>query len=125
MNLENMRTIVQANMPYDTGFMFMAGAKYFETAHFLMAVYDTERVPYIIYNEEGTIYSTKNQGFISDRTVGALNRFNGGDNKAMSKYEEINNRRGSTNMIKQGALEKISNEPSYVSDSDRLRGLNK
>ena len=51
MNLENMRTIVQANMPYDTGFMFMAGAKYFETAHFLMAVYDTERVPYIIYNE--------------------------------------------------------------------------
>ena len=111
-------------MPYDTGFMFLSGAKYFETEHFLLAVYDTERVPYIVYNEEGTIYSTKNKGFISQRTVGALNRYAAGvDKSVMSRYEETNNRRGSTNMIKQGALDKISGEPEWVSDTMRLRGM--
>jgi hypothetical protein len=124
MNLEEFRSIVQSQMPYDTGFMFLAGAKYFDTEHFRLAVYDTERVPYIIYNEEGTVYSTKNKGFISQRTIGALNRYAvSGDKQVMSQFEEYNNRRGSTNMIRQGALEKISTEPEWVSDSDRLRGL--
>jgi hypothetical protein len=124
MNLEEFRSIVQSQMPYDTGFMFLAGAKYFDTEHFRLVVYDTERVPYIIYNEEGTVYSTKNKGFISQRTIGALNRYAvSGDKQVMSQFEEYNNRRGSTNMIRQGALEKISTEPEWVSDSDRLRGL--
>ena len=98
-------------MPYDTGYMFLAGARYFDNAHFMMAVYDTERVPYIVYNEEGTRFSTKNKGFISQRTIGALNRFGANpDANVMGKYQESNNRRGSTNMIKQGALDKIASE---------------
>jgi hypothetical protein len=124
MNLQEMRSIVQAQMPYDTGFMFLAGARYYETAHFLLTVYDTERVPYIIFNEEGTIYTDKNKGFISQQTVGALNRFGASQDKSvLSRYENYNNRRGSTNMIKQGALEKLSTEPSWVSDTTRMRGL--
>lgn len=119
-----MRSIVQAQMPYDTGFMFLAGAKYFETEHFLLTVYDTERVPYIVYNEEGTKYSDKNKGFISQQTVGALNKFGlSQDKSVLSRYEAYNNRRGSLNMIKQGALDKIAGEPSWVSDTTRMRGL--
>lgn len=115
MDLQDFRSIIQAQIPYDTGFMFLSGVKYYQTEHFLMAEYDTSRVPYIVYNEEGTIYTTKNKGFISERTVGALNRFATYEDKGeralvISRYEEYNNRRGSTNMIKQGALDKITSE---------------
>lgn len=102
MNLGEFRDIVVSNMPYDTGFMFMAGASFFDTEHFMLARYDTDRVPYIIYNEEGTRFSTKNQGFISRKTVGALlygTMSAGLDDKTLM--------RGSTNMLKQGALDKI------------------
>jgi hypothetical protein len=124
MNLQEFRSIIQAQMPYDTGFMFLAGARYYDTAHFQLAVYDTERVPYIIFNEEGTKYSTKNKGFISQKTVGALNRYAlGGDKRVLSRYEEYNNRRGSLNMIRQGALDKVAGEPNWIGDTTRMRGL--
>jgi len=115
MALKEMRDIVQAQLPYDTGFMFLSGVSYFETNHFLMAIYDTSRVPYIVYNEEGTIYTQKNKGFISQKTVGAINRFgaykNTGEHvNVLSQYQDLNNRRGSTNMIKQGALDKIAGD---------------
>ena len=48
MNLGEFRDIVVGNMPYDTGFMFLAGASFFDTEHFMLARYDTDRVPYII-----------------------------------------------------------------------------
>lgn len=114
-------------MPYDTGFMFLSGTQFFETEHFIMCEYDTYRVPYIVYQEMGfTHWISKemvdvNKGFIKDRTVGALNRFAAYDDtginaNVLSNYEEENNRRGSLNMIKQGALDKISAEGFGMED---------
>ena len=108
MNLGEFRDIVVGNMPYDTGNMFLNGASFYETEHFLLARYDTERVPYIIYNEEGTIFSVKNKGFISQQTVGAL--LYGTDSAGMS--EKVR-RRGSTDMLKQGALDIVQSGGGY------------
>ena len=114
MNLETMRMVVTTDMPYDTGFMFMAGAKFFENEHFLLCKYDTERVPYIIYNEEGTIFSTKNQYFIRRKTMGDLMRHESyaenGQQAPLLKLEERAKRKGSVNMISQGAMEKIRSD---------------
>lgn len=114
LNLSEVRNIVTSNMPYDTGFMSLAGAKFSENNHMMIVRYDTERVPYIVYNEEGTIYTQKNKGFISEKTIGALLMFNqhkkAGNRLPFTRMNEGIKRRASTNMIKQGALEKISNE---------------
>ena len=111
MNLNEMRMIVQSNMPYDTGFMFMSGAKFQENNHFIICRYDTETVPYIIYNEEGTKYTEKNKGFISKQTVGELNRMAQFMQHGMkTKLQDDVKRRASTNMVKEGALEKIKQE---------------
>lgn len=111
MNLETMRLVVTNNMPYDKGFMFMAGSKYYENEHFILCKYDTERVPYIIYNEEGTIYTVKNKNFIRYKTVGDLIRFESMSESNLranlSKYNDRAKRRASTNIIAQGALNKI------------------
>lgn len=69
--LEIVRQIVQTNMPYDTGFMFMFGARYNETEHHLVVYYDTIAVPYIVYNEEGA-RGNPNKGFISVNTVNEI-----------------------------------------------------
>lgn len=66
--LNDIRNIVVSNMPYDTGNMFMRGARFIETDLYWQVVYDLNAVPYIYYQEEGTIHSTKNKGFISVRT---------------------------------------------------------
>jgi hypothetical protein len=116
MDLNTMRMIVTANMPYDTGFMFLAGSKYFENEHYQMCVYDTERVPYIVYNEEGTIYTQVNKGFISQKTIGALNQYGIEEQCDIKRpispgwVDDTVKRRASTNMIKQGALDKIGVE---------------
>ena len=111
MDLNTMRLVVTTDMPYDSGFMFMAGSKYYETEHFMLCKYDIERVPYIIYNEEGTIFSTKNQYFIRRKTVGDLMRHASyaehGQRAPMLKLEERAKRMASNNMIKQGTLEKL------------------
>jgi len=121
MDLETMRLVVTTNMPYDKGFMFMAGAKFFETEHFMLCKYNTERVPYIIYNEEGTIYTTKNKGFIRDRTIGDLNRHliyeMNGVKAPTLKLEDRAKRRASDVMLGQGVLEKLT-----VSGGNRYAG---
>jgi len=66
--------IIKANMPFDKGNMFNNGADYFDTPYFFKANYNNDRVPYIDYNEFGTIYTKKNKGFISQKTVGVINR---------------------------------------------------
>lgn len=106
-----MRNIVLANMPYDTGFMFLEGASFYETNAFLLCRYEITRVPYIVYNEEGTVYTTKNQGFIRDKTVGDLNRHASYKQAGLVAPPETLGdrvkRRGSLDMIKQGALDKV------------------
>ena len=98
-------------MPYDTGYMYLEGASFYETNSFLLARYEISRVPYIVYNEEGTVYTTKNQGFIKKQTVGHLNLFasykEAGLQAPFGKLDKHIKRRGSTDMIKQGALDKI------------------
>jgi len=114
MDLNTMRMVVTVNMPYDTGFMSLVGAKFMENNHFLKATYDIERVPYIVYNEEGTIYTTKNQYFIREKTVGDLMRHahyqDKGMNKPFTRLDERVKRRASTDLIRQGALDKIRSE---------------
>jgi len=111
MNLETMRLIVTSCMPYDTGNMFMNGCRFFETEHYLMAVYDVERVPYIIYNEMGTRFSTKNQYFIQDKTIGALNQRQTEESKGIfkpiSKWEDEVKRRATNINIDMGALDRL------------------
>jgi hypothetical protein len=114
MNLATMRMVVTSNMPYDSGFMFTAGAKFFENEHFMLCKYDTERVPYIIYNEEGTIFSTKNQYFIRKQTMGDLMRHESYNEAGMqaneAKLDKAVKRKGSLSMISQGAMEKIRSD---------------
>lgn len=104
MNLAKMRTIVTGCMPYDTGFMFTFGAKFSETAEELHAKYDTVTVPYIIYQEEGTRFSTKNQFFIRDKTIGALLMDEAG--AGMGNMEDKVARRAKNLLLTQGMIEK-------------------
>lgn len=114
LTLNEFRMIVQDNMPYDTGYMFLNGARFFETDSYLLCKYDINRVPYIVYNEEGTIYTQKNKGFIKQKTVGALMQYAYyKSNNMRAPFNTLNERikrRASTDMIKQGALDKIRSE---------------
>lgn len=71
---ETFQSIVKVNMPFDTGNMYANGVVFFDTPYYYRAAYDINRVPYIVFNEEGTVYSQKNKGFISQKTTGAVNR---------------------------------------------------
>ena len=101
-------------MPYDTGFMFLEGASFYETENFLLCRYEISRVPYIVYNEEGTVYTTKNQYFIREKTVGDLLRHasyrQAGMQAPPETLGERVKRRGSTDVIKQGAMDKIRSD---------------
>lgn len=106
--------IVTSNMPYDTGFMSQNGARFFENEHFMLCKYDIERVPYIVYQEEGTRFSTKNKGFIKNKTIGDLLRHadykSAGLQAPFNRLDETVKRRASFNMLKQGAIDKLRSE---------------
>lgn len=103
--------MILSNMPYDTGFMFLEGASFYETENFLLCRYEISRVPYIVYNEEGTKFTTKNQYFIRDKTVGDLIRHasyrQAGQQAPDDTLGDRVKRRGSTDTIKQGAMDKV------------------
>ena len=111
LHLKEFRNVVLENMPYDTGYMFLEGCSFYETNSFLLARYEITRVPYIVYNEEGTIFTTKNKGFIREKTMGDLMRHasynQAGMQAPVGKLDEHVKRRGSLDVIKQGALDKI------------------
>lgn len=65
--------IVLANIPIDTGFMARTAPAFFETPYEITVIYSG--VDYLEYNEEGTIYTQKNKGFISKKTTGLINRY--------------------------------------------------
>ena len=62
----------------DSGNMLRKGAEFFDTPTEIVIQYNITGVPYIIYQEEGFIHYltgkkvTKNQYFISKKTVGQL-----------------------------------------------------
>ena len=94
--LDIMREVVKANTPYDTGYMFMFGARFNETDAYLSCYYDTTAVPYIVHNEEGH-RGNPNKGFISVKTVTALNAVNAsintGDMQVLQGAVDLNARR--------------------------------
>jgi len=108
-NLTTLEQIVKSCMPFDTGYMFTYGSRYMENSHFLIAIYDVERVPYIIYQEMGTRFSTKNQYFIQDKTIGMINQTIAFEQRGM--YFPINTdermRQATKNLMRQGLVEQL------------------
>ena len=73
MTIVDLIEIVIGNMPIDKGNMRRNGAEFFDTPYELVAIYNTNGVPYIVFQEEGTRYFKGNQHFIRNNTVGQLN----------------------------------------------------
>ena len=75
MPIEQFRNIVDVNMPFDKGNMMMNGTRYIIDENYHRVTYDTDTVPYIIYQEEGFKHWITqqivdvNKGFISVNTV--------------------------------------------------------
>ena len=104
--LDIMREVVNANKPYRTGYMFMFGTRFNETDAYLSCYYDTTAVPYIVHNEEGH-NNNPNEGFISVKTVTALNAVTAsaslGDMSILQGAVDSNARR--SRMASQGVYE--------------------
>lgn len=99
--LEAARTIVDANKPFDTGYLFTFGNRYNDTTEYIHIIYDLNVVPYIQFLEEGTVFSTKHVGFISADTVGQINAYVAGMD--LNDAQKFNNQRAS--LISQGVME--------------------
>jgi len=76
--LSEIRLTVQNYIPYDKGFMYANGTRFFEDATKFSVIYDGNAVPYIPYQEYGFThyrsgqFITVNQHFIQTDTVNAL-----------------------------------------------------
>lgn len=80
MEFHEFDNLLRALMPFDSGNMFRNGLDTIETPNQYIGIYQDSRVEYITYQEEGFRHwisgkmVTKNQGFISQKTTGMLNR---------------------------------------------------
>lgn len=101
-SLSEMRMIIDNYKPYDTGYLFMFGNRYNETPQYQVAIYDLLTVPYIQFLEEGTKLSTRHQGFISQKTVNAINSATQQSVAAASK-----NVQSKSSMMSQGVLDHL------------------
>jgi hypothetical protein len=117
LTLSDLRTIVDANKPFDTGFLFNFGNRYNDNGHFMVAIYDLITVPYIQFLEEGTRYSNKHKGFISNKTVGQVNA--GVQN--IGRLEQKNVDR--TSLISQGVMNHIKNYGREGGRFDKYIGI--
>ncbi len=78
-SVEIQKGIVINNMPFDSGFMTIAGHNTYTIGNEIITRYDTASVPYIVWQEEGFTHwitgrrVTVNEGFISRDTVGEIN----------------------------------------------------
>ena len=76
--INDIKLTVQSYIPYDTGFMYVNGTRYYEDAYKFSVTYDGNAVPYIPYQEYGFVHwiSGKrvevNKHFIQNDTVNAL-----------------------------------------------------
>ena len=112
--LQEIREIVGGCMPYDTGNMFLRGARYVETALYYQVQYDLALVPYIFYQEEGTVFFDGNKGFISRDTVSEINhlvamRLNGINEPYTVRSKQVR-QRGSLDMLHNGVIDEIRGE---------------
>ena len=117
LTLSDLRTIVDANKPFDTGFLFNFGNRYNDNGHFMVAIYDLITVPYIQFLEEGTRYSNKHKGFISNKTVGQVNA--GVQN--IGRLEQKNVDR--TSLISPGVMNHIKNYGREGGRFDKYIGI--
>ena len=112
--LNEIREIVHGCMPYDTGNMFLRGARFVETALYYQVQYDLALVPYIFYQEEGTKFFDGNKGFISQDTVSEINhlvsmRLNGFNEPYTVRSAQVR-QRGSLDMLHHGVIDEIRGE---------------
>ena len=103
-------TIVQSGTPFDKGQMMDSWA-FFDTPYQYVAIADVSRTPYFVFNEEGTIYTQKNKGFISKGIVGQINNALYSEQLDLPySYEEANKtlaQRRNSILMSQGAIEVI------------------
>lgn len=117
LSLSDLRTIVDANKPFDTGYFFTFGNRYNETSQYKVAIYDLNTVPYIQFLEEGTRFSEKHKGFISQKTVGQINA----GVQDMSKLEARNTTQST--FISQGVMEHVKGFGRAGGRYDRFIGI--
>jgi hypothetical protein len=72
-NLNDFRNACLGEVPVDTRNMLLNGFRFYETDILFRCQADLGAVPYIYYNEEGTVFTQKNKGFISQKMVSAVN----------------------------------------------------
>jgi hypothetical protein len=107
MTLSEFYTTLAYFVPFDSGFMLQNGLSVYETPFDQVGDYDCTIVPYIIYNEEGTRISTKNKGFISVRTIGALNRNNVDGSTVTGMNERLADRQNEV-LVTLGAIDHVA-----------------
>ena len=108
MDFNTFQGTVKAGTPFDTGQM-MDSWLFYDTPYQFVAQADIARTPYFVFNQEGTIYTQKNKGFI-DRIVGEINYITYSENLGLPyDYSEINDTLDQRNTIlqQQGALEVV------------------
>lgn len=108
MDFNTFQNVIRAGTPFDKGNMMENGWAYFDTPYQFIAIANTNGVPYIVFNEEGTVYSQKNKGFIRNKLTGQLNHITQSEQLGLPySYKETNktlaNRRNSI-MLSKGVL---------------------
>lgn len=102
--------IVRAGTPFATGKM-MNSWRFFRTPLYDVAIADVDTTPYFVFNEEGTIYTQKNKGFISNGIVGQVNMAHWSEDLGLPYSEEPTNKtlqaRNNEMLLGIGAIEVI------------------
>ena len=119
-NRQETRDTMNNEKPYDTGNMFLRGSSVYEDMYNIIGDYDTQAVDYIIHNEEGH-NNNPNVGFISVRTVGALNAIGSlraaGLTKGVNIWQSNLKERANTHLSSSGVIQKAGTDMK-----DALRG---
>lgn len=108
MDFNTFQNTVKAGTPFDSGQM-MDSWLFYDTPYQFVAQADVARTPYFVFNQEGTIYTQKNKGFI-DRIVGEINAITYAENTGVRlDYSIVDDTLDQRNTILQqmGALEVI------------------
>ena len=96
--------------PFDNGNMMINGWAFFDTPYQYVGIANVNAVPYIVFNEEGTIYTTKNKGFISEKITGRLNEITQSEILGLpyqSNANETVQKRQNDMLVSKGVLEVI------------------
>lgn len=114
--INDIRMVVDANTPYDTGKMYIDGVRFIDNPSYYSIVYDGNIVPYIPYQEYGFIHYKSgkfidvNRHFIQNDTVNSLNflinNANGGQQDRINAFNKrtIQSR---NSQMSQGVLDSI------------------